>query len=533
MKTLGFLLVVITLSSSFHAQTLQDAIRKTQNERFSFADSDFRKLIQKEPTNGLNYFYYGKNFFEWGEVDSALMVWKKGAQIDPVGIIPTLGLGRSLWISGDKEGAKALFNKVLNQTKNKNAEVFRLIGETYLMSDPKNLDEAITMLETSIKLDPKNEDSYLLIGDALYEKTPTNASAAIKNYNEVLKLNPTSVRGLVRIGVIYKRAQNPEEADAKFKQAQQIDSTFAPAYRENAEMYMKYEKPKKAIECWRKYLALNNSLEARYRFSTALYNGKQYCELIKEVEGLQSNSFNNFYMERMLFYACLECTTETDAFKKGIAASDRFFKMVPQDKIIYLDYKNRGLLLLKSGQDSLAIIELEKASELNKKVAIELAGDLGKLYMKQKKYDKLINVYELKMREDKLSVSEYYDLGKAYYFGTKNYALADSSFAKVNLLSPSWAPGYWWRARTQLQLDPNKLNWSSQPFYEKVMEIVKVEERNTTSNKNMVMESCRYLGDYYVTSASKDLNKAKIYWKIVSEIDPNDAQAKAFLKANP
>ena len=69
--------------------------------------------------------------------------------------------------------------------------------------------------------------------------------------HEVLKINPKSVRGLVRIGVIYKRAQNPDEAEVKFKEAQKLDSTFAPAYRENAEMYMKYNMSKKAIDCWK------------------------------------------------------------------------------------------------------------------------------------------------------------------------------------------------------------------------------------------------------------------------------------------
>lgn len=533
MKAIGFLVVTLFTGFSTFSQTLQEAIRKTQNERFSFADSDFKKLIQKEPANGVNYFYYGKNFFEWGEIDSAIITWKKGAQVDPVGIIPMIGLGRAMWVSGDMDGAEALFTKVLTQTKNKNAEAFRLIAETYIVSETKNLDEAISMLETSIKLDAKNEDSYILLGDALFEKTPTNASAAIKNYNEVLKINPKSVRGLVRIGVIYKRAQNPDEAEAKFKEAQKLDSTFAPAYRENAEMYMKYNMSKKAIECWKKYLELNNSLEARFRCASALYNGKQYCEVIKEVEGLQQRSFNNFYMERMFYYSCLECTSETDGIKKGLAASERFFTMVPADKIIYLDYKNKGLLLLKNGQDSLAIIELEKASSLNKKVAVDLASDLGKMYMKQKKYDKVINVYELKIREDKLSVAEYYDLGKAYYFGPKNYTLADSSFSKVNSLSATYAPGFWWRARTQLQLDPKNAEWKAQPFYEKVIEIVKPEERSTASNKNMVMESSKYLGDYYVNSPAKDIAKAKLYWTIVRDIDPNDAQAKAFFVAHP
>jgi hypothetical protein len=44
----------------------------------------------------------------------------------------------------------------------------------------------------------------------------------------------------------------------------------------------------------------------------------------------------------------------------------------------------------------------------------------------------------------------------------------------------------------------------------------------------MVLESCKYLGDFYFSSATKDLEKAKSYFTVVQEIDAADAQAKAF-----
>jgi hypothetical protein len=44
----------------------------------------------------------------------------------------------------------------------------------------------------------------------------------------------------------------------------------------------------------------------------------------------------------------------------------------------------------------------------------------------------------------------------------------------------------------------------------------------------MVMESAKYMGDYYVSSTAKDLAKAKEAWSIVRDLDPADKQAKAF-----
>jgi tetratricopeptide (TPR) repeat protein len=263
-----------------------------------------------------------------------------------------------------------------------------------------------------------------------------------------------------------------------------------------------------------------------------MFQGKQYCEVIPEIELLKNKGFNNFYMERMLTYSCFECATAADGAKKGLEASDRFFKMVPQESIIYMDYKYKGLLLSKSGSDSLAVLELEKASELDKDAARELAGDIGRLYMKIKKYDKVVAAYEFKRGTLALSATEQFELGRAYFFGPKDYVKADSAFVRLIELSPTYTPGYYWRARVAYQLDPTKANWMAKPYLEKVIELVKPEERMAGPNKAMVMEAAKYLGDYYVNSKEKDIAKARTYWNIVKEMDPADNQALAFFKTH-
>jgi tetratricopeptide (TPR) repeat protein len=517
------------LCTGLHAQTLKEASYKTDNERFSEASSEFKALVAKEPT-GVNYFYFGENYYEWGEKDSALLIWKTGAEKDLVSPMSFVAKGKMLWVTGNKDAAKVEFTKALTSTKNKNAEVMRAIAETYIESENKSLDEAIALLENSTKLDPKNEDGHLLLGDALLEKTPTNGSPAIVSYKKVLEINPKSPRGIVRIAKLYQRAQNFEEANKYYQEAKSVDATYAPAYRENAELNMMFKQNAKAIENWKKYLELNNSDDARYRFATAMYSGKQYCEVIPEIEGLQSKGFNNFYMERMLTYSYFECGKDPDLAKKGLAASDRFFNTAPSDKIIFKDYKYRGLILSKSGSDSLAIIELEKASALNEDAAKELAPDIAKLYSKQKKYDKVIAIYEAKKASGALTATEQFDLGNAYFKGPKDYVKADTAYASVLALSPSYYPAAYYRARCAYIFDPNKEKWMAKPYLEKVIELVKPEERASKNNKPLVMEAAKYLGDYYVNSTEKDTVKAKSYWNIVKELDPADKQAEAFFK---
>lgn len=113
------LLSTILLTGLSYAQTLQQAIAKTENERYLDAISDFKKLVAADPINGENYFYYGDCYFEKEELDSAKMMWKKGYEVDKLRALPIVGYGRVLWLEGKTTEAEAEFTKALLMTKDK------------------------------------------------------------------------------------------------------------------------------------------------------------------------------------------------------------------------------------------------------------------------------------------------------------------------------------------------------------------------------------------------------------------------------
>jgi len=534
MKTYKIIALSFIFGSTSFGQTLNEAIKKTENERFDLAGSDFRTLITKEPTRGDYYFYAGDNYCQHEDMDSANIMWKKGTEIDPVNALNYVGLGKYLWFNGDTTNAKININKALTSTKNKNAEIIRQIASIYIETPKfKKLDAAIALLDKAIKLDPKSAETYLILGDALQEKTPENGSAAIKNYNLALELNPKSPKAIVRTAKLYQRAKNYELANSKYKEAQVLDPTYAPAYRANAELNMKFDQSSKAIENWKKYLALNNSTDARYRYATSLFSGKKYCEAINELNTVQTNGFNNLYVERMLTYSYFECENneENANYTKGIETSEKFFQLAPADKILASDYKYKGFLLSKLGKDSLAIIELERACTIDSTKVPELLGEVGKLHMKNKKYIEAIEAYERKRNGEysNLNVQELNELGRAYYSGTKDYAMADTCYAELISRSPTYAPAYLWRARSNYNQNSKNEKWLAQSFYEKYLELLTPNELISVNNKSYVIEASKYLGDYYVNSKeNKDLVKAKTYWEIVRKTDPTDKQAAAF-----
>lgn len=540
------------LTGTVSAQSLQEAVTKTENERFESAAVDFRGLIAKEASKGENYFFCGENYFKRGDADSANMFYSKGTEVNPTNPLNFVGLGKVLLNKNEVNAAKTQFFKATSLSLSKNAEVFRKIAEAYLATDYKNPDEAIIAANAAIKLDPKNPDSYIILGDALLEKNPSEGSAPLKNYQTATGLNPKSAKGIIREGKLYQRGRNYQLALEKYKAAIAIDPTFAPAYREIAELYFLASQPAKSIENWKKYLELNNSDYARYRYMSALYTNKQYADAVTEYEGLKAKGFKNLYFERLAGYSYAEMGDKTDkeAYNKGLAALNKFFEMAPQNfKYIANDYKYKGILLSKTGKDSVALVELEKAIVADPASSKDIYTEMGVIAYRAKKYDKVVTIVERKKTEDPTSLNnnDYFNYGRANYnLGQKKLeeanALkdvkarpakeaeakpflikADSSFAGLIRLNQNWVTAYTWKGRSSalLSFDLGK------PFYEKILALVKPEEK-TGSYKKDVVEAYEYLGSYYVNM--KDNANADATFNLLKELDPTNPKVINYFK---
>jgi len=535
MKKVVFLTTSILITQCINAQTLREAVVKTDNERFESAASDYRALIAKEPTKGDNYFYFGENYFRKGDLDSANVCYAKGAELNATYPLNYVGLGKILWYKGmQKEAETQLFKA--STLGPKSAEVKRKTADIFINAEQKKLDEAINLLNQAIKIEPKNEESYLLMGDAMLEKNPTDGGPAIKNYNKTTELNPASPKGDLRSGRLYQRGQNYQLALDLYKKAQTTDPTYAPAYREKAELYYKAGQKANAVESYKKYLELNNSLDARERYASFLFSNKQYNEAIAELENLQKAGNTKFYLDRMLGYSYAEIgnTLDKEAFNKGLVSINTFFEKttaIPNFKYVATDYKYKGILLAKTGKDSLGVIEMEKAIALDPAKSSDIIREIAKANMKAKKYFKVIETYERLMdgNPKNLTGADYFDLGRSYYFGPKDFVKADTCFSRLCQLSPTFATAYFWRAKANTQQDLKNEKWLAKPHYEAAMTLVKPEERTTASNKANVIEACEYLG--YNALTLKDNAKAKEYFTIVKDLDPNNKKQIDFFKS--
>ncbi len=454
-----------------------------------------------------------------------------------------VGIGKvNLWRGNEQEANTNLF-KAKTLGNNKSAIVLMKLGEAYTNAPKlKNLNEAVILLNAAVKLEPKNPEAYILLGDALLEQNPTEGGPAIKNYEKAAQLDKASVKAILRIGKLYKRGRSYDLALAKYKEAEALNDKFAPAYREKAELYHLAGQDAKAIENYKKYLELNNSLSARDRYASFLFLNKQYKDAVTEIEEIQKKDASSPYLYRILGYAYFEMGDKTDkeAYKKGSDALNKFFQMTEGKNFKYItdDYKYKGLNMSKTGTDSLAIIELEKAIALDPENTADLYGDIARVYVKMKKWDKAIVSFDNKALKSKLTGQDNFDLGRAYYYeggarikakkeaeAPALFVKADTCFARLNQSSPTFPTGHFWRGRTNTHLDKNNETWAPKAHFEKAMSLVKPEERSGPSKSN-VIEACEYLGYYHLKQ--KDVPKAKEYFQIAKDLDPNNKKAKDF-----
>lgn len=516
---------MLLITSYSNAQSLQNAIKLTDSEQYTLAEKELKDLIKSDNSKPEYYYYLAENFADRKEIDSAIVYWKIASLKNTEFPYSSIASARLRLNEKDFNAAKNIFDQVLAANK-KNAELYRVATKALLVSESRLFDDAMIYINRAIELDPKNEDGYLLKGDALILQTTSNVSLAVAEYNNAINKNLLSPKGLVRKAKIYVRLKNPSSdssANVLFLEAEKLDSNFAPSFREHAELYQRWGRYKKAITMWEKYLSINNSLESRYRYANALFGSKQYCEAINESIYLNEKGMNNFQLNRILMCSYVECTNDKENISKGLKAADKFFSMVPKDKILASDYKAKAQLFTTIGKDSLAIIELNKGLEIESKNKSEYLILLAKSYSKLKKYDKVAECYVSKQKLLPLVGDELFELGRVYY-NIKKYNLADSTLAKLNEIAPTYARGFYLRGNAAEQLDLKKEKWLAKPYYEKAFFLVKTEERIQPHIKKMMNECGKYLVEYY--NKQKDSAKANEILTILKELESTDAQPK-------
>ncbi|MBP1670386.1 MAG: hypothetical protein H6Q21_2752, partial [Bacteroidetes bacterium] len=417
------------MTNRISAQDLQAALKLSQSERYEDADAMYKQIIQASPANSDAYFYYGENILKAYIADpysnslndvavEANAQLDKGVNADTSNPLNYIGKGMVILLEkNDTAAADVFFNKAewslpkkAKKFTEKNVTTLIKLGEAQLYAKEPRYQKAIAYLESAKLIAESNTDIWVTTG-AIYE-AQGNASAAIFNYNKAVYINPKLVVPLVKIGSLYMRSKNLEDARTNFEKAREIDSTYAPTYRCLGEMYGLAGLDNLSILNYRKFLELSgNNIPAKVQYLISLFKAKRYTETVTVAEEILQYDNTRNYLNRIAAYSCYD--KKPADYEKARTYMETFFKNSPPDKIIVKDYTYYGRILLKLNDSTLtdmAFTQLKKGYLMDT-TDMDLVADIALNAYVSKKYDITIEMLNIKVNNKTADTKDFMTLG--------------------------------------------------------------------------------------------------------------------------
>jgi tetratricopeptide (TPR) repeat protein len=529
------LVCLFGMTNRVGAQDLQSALKLSQSERYEDADDLYKQIVQASPTNSDAFFYYGENILKAYIADpysnslsdvalDANAQFAKGISADTNNPLNYAGKGMVILLEKNDTTAADVFFRKAESFLPKKAKKFTdrdvttliKLGEAQLYAQEPRYQKAIAYLESAKLIAQNNTDIWVTTGE-IYE-AQGNASAAIFNYNKAVYINPKLVVPLVKIGNLYMRSKNLEDARVNFEKAREIDSTYAPTYRCFGEMYGLAGLENLSILNYRKFLELSgNNIPAKIQYLISLFRAKRYTETLTVAEDILQYDNTRNYLNRIAGYSCYE--KKPADYEKARTYMETFFKNSPPDKIIIKDYTYYGRILLKLNDSSLvdkAFNELKKGYLMDT-TDMELVTDIALNAYVSKKYDVAIEMLTKKVNNKSADNRDLMTLGKAYY-QAQQYDQAIAVFDKVLSLEPNNMQAYTWKASTYIAMDPDSKEGLAKPVYEIMIQKALADP---VKYKNELFTAYSYLGSYYLYSAKPpEYANAEKYYRKIIELDP-------------
>lgn len=534
------------------AQTIEQGLSELNAERTKEAGEIFSKVAESNPS-AENLFYQGYYFLKTNQLDQAESAFNKGLAADSKNVLNSIGLGAVALGRGDVAKANELIDGAVKKKK-KDAQVLFRAGEAYTLFEKHNdPQKAIELLDQAIARDKNIADAYIAKGDALMLKNQGGPAATAYEY--ALSAKPNYPLANLKIGEIYLRGKNYNEALSYYRKAIEADPNFAPAHRDLAELFFFAKQYKRADESYSAYMKTSGKSdpETVLRASQLAFTADDFARSIKYLESIKDKLSGNPIIHRQFGWSYFK----TNDMEKAISSLSQFIKEAPE-RVIADDYKYLGRAYNKMATDGKEYSEegmeyLKKGAEADTSAADAAATykEIGAAYFKGKEYEPAIEAYRNGILKDTTTATtqDYYQLGIAYLqngvattvpatatpdsaeIAEKRkdmFLKSDSTFAILSQKLPDWPYSYYWRGASLYYINSveNIKNGTSLPHYEKFLELA---ENDTSMQASFKTRALNYVAAYYQTTGN-DPDKAKEVWERLLKIDPNNAQAKDALQ---
>lgn len=481
-----------------------------------------KQLQSTEGNNAENHYYLGSSYLMLGKADSAAFYFEKGIKTDPSNPFNYVGKGM-LSLKNDATVAERQFKEAEGMKGyRKNVALELAIARAYLYVRDENAVK--TAIEKAKKYDATNPEIYLVEGDMLMqEKQPGEACTC---YDMAIYYDASCIPAYLKQAAVYGPT-NKASALASVNKAIENFPDFPGSYYCKGELHRMAGDYGKAVKAYARYMNTGlQTTEHMLHYASCLYFNEQYAEALPVLETVVASEPDNVVGRRLQAYIY----AETKPGEEGVDRIRKFVETTSPEDLIAQDYVCYAKSLAGMMDYANALKQYQKALAIDKEKNT-LYMEMADLQMKMKDYANALQNYEQYFGEEKqLSAEELLKFGKCYYsLGNtdsipetrqRELHLADSVFALLTEAVPSSYVGYFWRARTNSQLDPESTQGLAKPYYEKIIEIT---QSNPQRYAGELIESYKYLA--YYNYIHEDLPAAKEYFEKVLQVAPDDEVA--------
>lgn len=539
---LASLLLVPFITKS---QTLDEAIKHLDAERFTAASKAFNQLAETSPSPQ-TLFYKGYAILRSPEglspesIKAAQNAFEAGNALDKKGDpFNQIGLGMVKLASKDMAGGKAIFETVKKDTKLKNADVLYRIAEAYTLF-PGATDAAEAIININLALEKSktkdNPEYYIVKADAYMLKNEGGeAMNALTNAERVGKKPGKTYERMSRV---WLQGRNYREADAVLNKGLQADPTHAPIHKYHSSFLQSMGKYKESALAAGNYLKNSDGdSKAKLRYAKLAFVAKDYENVKKTIEEIKGTNPDP-YLLRMSGIIDFEEKKPASAIEN----LTKFIKVAPADESPAIDYGyiGRSYLILpgegdeKIKNDSLGILNIEKAIQLGD-TTFNYYQDLSSNFIKNKNWAKAgLFAEKAALAKKSPNAADFAPAG-IYYNAAKIYDKAEVYIDKaLELYKDAWPTGYALSARNKMAKNATDstftANFGAAPTWEKYFALLGDAGKALPANKRNVVDGLRYLAGWEL-QVNKNLAKGIANIEELLKYDPENEDAKKMLEA--
>lgn len=525
----AFMLGALAVSGS--AQGFKDAVEYFRADQPEEAEIIINRTINDPATDkSMANYFLGKIALQRENFENAKNFFEKGITINPNNGYNYVGLGEIALNQGNESVANDFFKQASKLAK-KDAVLLSEIARAYYNADATAYqDEIQKYIKNARKADKDCPAIYILEADML---APVNIGESAGYYE--MAMSAQDGVNYPEAFVKYARTYfpvNPKYAIDGLKKLLELQPNSALAQRELAEKYYDNDQLTMAAEQYGKYIQNPNHFKRdEQRYVGLLYFGKKYDESNALAAKLLSEDPDNFYMKRMRMYnyAALE------DYQNALVEGEKFFNA--KGDFVANDYKTFGDIYIALGQDSIGIVQYEKALVVEPEKA-SLYKDISQVYTAAEIYDKAADAHEKFIElEPEHTTNDLMILARRYQNAAatsdtctvEHDVYADKAIKTIEIVyekAPNNLQVLSARSRIYLIANNNEMNDEVEQQLVKILEILDADPANTTNRKQDYIFALNQLGKY---NLSKDREKAKAYYNRFLEINPENEALKAFV----